>query len=57
LPPQQGADDARHNQKILEKFVYEPDRINQKARDDKEDWNKQRLAEKLKLCAGRRLAR
>jgi hypothetical protein len=54
---QQGRDDARNNQKIVENPVHELDRINQKAGNDKEDWNKQRLAEKLKLCAGWRFAR
>src|SRR5204863_7507692 len=49
---QQGGDDARNNQKIVENSVHELYRINQKAGNDKEDRNKQRLAEKLKLCAG-----
>ena len=53
---QQGRDDARNKQKIIENPEHELDRINQKAGNDKEDRNKQRLAEKLKLCAGWRFA-
>ena len=54
---QQGGYDTRNDQKIVENLDHEFHGINQKAGNEEEDRNKQRLAEKLKLGAGRRFAR